>query len=328
MRGIRSIFRDQKKVLRFLTSRTTLLFFLFLLISLAFWFVQILQDTYVTTLRVPVVLNEVPSDIAISEEVPEYIEVEVRDNGFALLNYNISQVITPIYLNFTPDQSREGYMEWGSAEIENELFKRFGANGRRTRIVTFFPSRIAFSYSPKAKREVPIDFKAQIVPAPGVVIKDFVITPENVIVYGQKSDIDTLTVIRTDTTTFLDLRESISLKIPLVAPEGMTLTPSVVTASVTIEPLLQRTFSIPVTVNYTSSRYTLRVFPTTVKVTCVVQASKAHELLPMDIEVTLEEGDIQNDHKGKLRLKISKYPDFVQMIQCDPDEVEYILEEK
>lgn len=329
MKGIRRLFKDYKKVLLFFRNQQTLLFFLFFMISLLLWFLQTLQDTYEDTIEIPIVVNEIPSDIAVSEDLPEYISVKVRDNGFELFNYSISNAIAPIELSFTPDESREGYHEWTTDVLENELISRLSINGKRSTIITFSPQYIGFSYSPKAKREVPIDFKGQILPSAGAIITDFTLEPDKVIVYGNKNDIDTLEIIRTDTLTFGDLDKSTVFKMPLIAPHGLSLTPSEVAVSVKVERLVQRRFSIPVSYEYANAQFVLRLFPATVDVVCVVPESKADELQAADIKVILEDGDaLRETAKGKLKLRIAKYPDYVQVIQAEPDQVEYILEEK
>ncbi|MDO4770848.1 CdaR family protein [Porphyromonas sp.] len=293
------------------------------------WFLQVLQDTYNATIKIPIVVREIPSDIAISEEIPEYISVEVRDNGFELLNYSLSGAIEPIELSFTPDESREGYYEWSTGELDNELYKRFGVGGKRTVIISFSPQYISFTYSPKAKREVPIDFKGQVISSLGTIITDLTLDPDKVIVYGNKNDIDTLKVIRTDTLTFSGFDATTSFKMPLIAPEGVSLTPSHVSINVTVEQLVQRRFLVPISHNYSGQQYVLRLFPAFVDVVCVVPESKVGEISASDIMVELEESDIHNSNsKGKLKLQITKYPDYVQVIQAELDQVEYIFEEK
>lgn len=329
MKGIRRLFKDYKKVLLFFRNQQTLLFLLFFMISLLLWFLQTLQNTYEDTLEIPIVVDKIPADIALSEDLPEHISVRVRDNGFELFNYSITNAITPIVLPFTPDKSREGYFEWTTDELENELISRLSINGNRSRIISFSPQYISFSYAPKAKREVPIDFKGQILPSVGFIITDFTLEPDKVIVYGNKSDIDTLEIIRTDTLTFGDLDRSTVFKIPLIAPERISLIPSEVAVSVKVEKLVQRRFSVPVSSSHSDHQYVLRLFPAVVDVVCVVPESKADELSASDIKVELEDGDVfKANSKGKLKLQIVKYPDYVQVIQAEPDQVEYILEER
>lgn len=329
MKGVRRLIKDYRKVLLFLRNRQTFLFALFFIISLVFWFLQTLQETYEDTIEIPVVIDKIPSDIAVSETLPEFISVKVRDNGFGLLNYAISNAIDPIVLPFVPDESRSGQFEWTTAQLENELISRLSINGKRSTVITFSPQFVRFSYSPKAKREVPIDFKGQIIPAVGSIITDVTLEPDKVIVYGNKTEIDTLEIVRTDTLTYDNISKSTVLKVPLVASKGVTLTPADVSLVIKVERLVQRTISVPVTSSYSSHVYTLRLFPSVVDVLCILPESRLKELLPSDISVQIEANEVSNiGAKGKLRLEISKYPDYVQVIQTELDQVEYILEER
>lgn len=330
MKGLRSLVKQQRsRVKGTLTRRQTMLFVLFLILSLVLWFLVVLQDTYVAKVRVPIVVHEISSDLALSTPLPSHIEVEIRDNGFALFNYMLPGSIKPIELSFTPSEEREGYQEWSMPIIENELFKRFIVNGRRTKVISFSPLEIAFSYSPKAKREVPIDFKAQVVPSPGVLLSDIRLNPDNVIVYGSRQELDQLEVLPTDTITYTDIAQNDTLRIPLVVPKGMTVTPPYIMATVEVEKLVQRVYQVPISHNYSNGEYVLRLFPMKVEVTCVAPANRIPELTAVDLKVVLEdEEQLHKRGRGKIRVRLEEYPHFVQMIQCDPQEVEYLIEER
>lgn len=328
MRGIRRLAHRFKEWAYSLRDRGVLLFGVFFLVSLLMWFFQTFQYTYFAVVSIPVEYDEIPTDIAVSEELPKSLEVEISDNGFSLLRYRLSKTLSPIVLPVQIGRQRQGTLDWSSEQIEGELVKKFSSASRSFKIRSVSPSHIHAEYSPKAKKEVLIHLTAQIIPSPGVILTGVSMEPDQTIVYGSKSELDSLTVIPTEAISLDSVTGSKSVRIALVPPPHTTLTPTYTTLHITTERLVQVSFTMPIDIPSVSPRYVLRSFPSSVQVTCVVPESKVPMISDQDLHVTLKAEAIEKTPRGSLKVIIDQYPDFVQIIQSDPSEVEYLLDPK
>lgn len=328
MKGIRRLVSIGRKQFRRWIDRGALLFVLFFFLSLILWLIQTFQYSYSVILKIPVEYDDIPSDIAITPPLPNHLEVEVRDNGFSLMNYRIGGSFSPIVLSPKIEASRQGQLYWNPDIIQNEVEKKIGSASRTTKILAISPSKIYADYAPKAKREVPIHLMTQIITDPGYILKRISMNPEQTIVYGNKLEIDTLKVVSTDTITIRGIKESQKIKVKLNTLKNVVLLPEYTTLNIETEKLVQVSFSIPIDVPKLKGRYQLRTFPSYIQVVCVIPVSQKELLKSSDIHVTVQTKDIEHSAQGSLNVLIDEYPEYVQVIQPDPSQVEYLLEEK
>ena len=312
--------------MRSVMNRGALLFLAFFVIALLLWFFQAFRYNYSTVVNIPVEYDHIPRDIAVSDDLPTSLRVEIRDNGFALLNYRLKGVFTPIVLPVEINEDRVGHFGWNSRQIENEVVKKLNSSSRSFKIMSIYPSMISTDYSPKAKKEIPIEMAVHVIPVPGTIITDLKIDPETAIVYGSKAELDTLEIIPTDSITIDSILGDTNVKVRLRVPERTTLTPDFTVLHISTEQLSQVSFTLPLSIPEVKGKYLLRTFPTSVQVTCVIPNSRREDIKDSDIIVSVMADNIQSNPRGSLKVIVQKYPSYVQMIQTDPSEVEYLLE--
>ena len=63
-----------------------LYFLFFFFVSAAFWLLQSLNETFDVELKVPLKLENVPSDVVITSDLPSDLNVMVRDKGTVLVS--------------------------------------------------------------------------------------------------------------------------------------------------------------------------------------------------------------------------------------------------
>lgn len=92
-------------------------FSVFVFVSLCFWFLQTMNDTYQTEFKIPVRLKNVPKEVVMTSELPDEIRVKVEDRGTVLLNYMLGRTFFPLTFNFEDYQDKGSYVRIPQTEI-------------------------------------------------------------------------------------------------------------------------------------------------------------------------------------------------------------------
>ncbi len=99
------------------------------------------------------------------------------------------------------------------------------------------------------------------------------------------------------------------------------------TITIPIEEYTEKTLEIPVTCPNLPRRYTLRTFPSVVKVSCNVPLSRFKDVSADDFEIRVSFTDLEQSTSGTLPLLLNKKPSWVDAATISPDRIEFILEQ-
>ena len=81
-------------------NKEFLIFLLFFFISAAFWLLQSLNETFDVEIQVPLKLENVPSDVVVTSELPSLLAVKVRDKGTVLVRYIYGAEQLPVDVDY------------------------------------------------------------------------------------------------------------------------------------------------------------------------------------------------------------------------------------
>lgn len=305
--------------------REALIFLFFILLSLGFWLLQSLQQEYEITLTIPVKYRNIPPDISFTQAKPQDITVQVKDKGSVLLNYTFGRRFIPIEVNMKNHSDQNGQLLIKKKEIESDIQKQLIAT---TSLISFEPQQIDIAYSKRIKKDIPVVFNGNIQTEPGFKVSgDIRITPQNISVYASDMVLDTLITIKTVYTEIKKGNKTITRNIQLQSVLGATLEPSNVSVTVPIEEFTEKTLEIPVVCTNLPPYYTLRTFPSVIKVTSSIPLSRFKDLSEDQFEIKISFADLEQNVSGTLPIHLSKKPDWVDNTLLAPDKIEFILEQ-
>jgi hypothetical protein len=197
-----------------------------------------------------------------------------------------------------------------------------------TSLLSFEPQQIQEPYSKLIKKSLPVIFNGSIQTEPGFVISDdIVITPSAVDVYASDVTLNTLQSVRTAYLEIKKAKRPVSRTIQLEEIAGVTIDPAKVTVAVTIEEFTEKTLEILLKSVNIPSDYTIRMFPSAVKVTCTAPLSRYMNLTEDDFAVEVSAADIDRNVSGMLPVFLTKKPNWVDKVTVMPDSIEFILEQ-
>jgi YbbR domain-containing protein len=196
-------------------------------LAVLLWLTVSGEETVERGLRVPLELQQFPSDLEILGEAPSTVDVRVRGTSGALSRVASGDVVAVLDLH--------------AARAGNRLFPLtpdlvhapIGVD-----VVQVAPSTVALAFEPSVTREVPVVASTEGMPSPGFVLGKVSVAPDRVEIVGPETAVKRAREAMTETISVADLRESAiaEVTIGLIDPALRLKTPRTVTVTLPILP--------------------------------------------------------------------------------------------
>ncbi len=304
-----------------------LTFLFFLLIASGFWLLQYLQQRFEVNLSIPLKYSNVPSQVALSDDLPQEVRLRVEDKGTILLNYLFSSnKLGSIDVNLKNLRSGQDSFLISSALLENEISRKLLSS---TSLISYRPDRIVVSFSPKKEKEVPVVIAGNISIKSGYILEDSIHrNPDKVTLFGSREMLDSIQTIRTELLDLSGLQGDFQKNVSLVFPPGVASTVKSITISGQIEEYTEKNFTIPVTCVNIPEGYVLRFFPSTVELSCPVALSRYVSLTTDSFEVDIDYHDLPGNPGAFVPVRLSKKPSWIGNCRISPESLEFLIEKK
>ena len=318
--------KETKTFFRSKRWKNLLVFFTFVLLASAFWLLRYYQQKFEVDFSIPIHYDKVPSEVVLSNSLPQKIEIKIQDNGTALLNYFFRKNWEAIQIDLENISPEKNSYSVSRSTLNDSIQKLLLTTSKLT---SFYPESILIEYSPLEKKELPIILNEDIVVASGYVLVDSIqINPSTVLVYGDKQTLDALQAIKTKPLGKTNLDKRLSLSLGMQIPEGTRLSINTVNLTANIEACTEKTFELPVICyNLPKNRY-VRFFPSSVEVICQVALSKYPQFSEMDLGIGIEYDELIQNKRETISLTLNKKPQWLINYRIVPERVEYLIEQK
>ena len=295
-----------------------------MLISTTFWFVHALDRPRETKLNIPVVVDGVPADVQVLNKLPETIEVKVRDKGKNLFRYGKNK-LSPIHLDFEGQfKQEEGTVRLSKQVLQQKVLSELNATSE---LLKFSPDTLLLLYTHQHQKEVPVSMNALLQPMRQYQLRHVQIEPQRVIVYGTKARLQTLDTVYTERSVIHNLKDSMTLSVPLQQIQDVTFSNKEVMVRVVAERFTEKKMMVPVEPINFPENYSVKVFPAEVEVSFNVPLSEFAFVSPQDVRVFLDYQDIQQDVAHQ-QVRFNHNLDYISKLKVNPMEVEFLLENK
>lgn len=117
--------------------------FCFVTISAIFWSVLTLGNSMQTHYKVKLTIDGIPEGTTLITDAPEYIDVSVRNNGYAFVRYMVG-AIPEVSVNFGRFADGKGRVVLAKQNIEDLLREAFGKDAS---IDAFSPEQLELRYT-------------------------------------------------------------------------------------------------------------------------------------------------------------------------------------
>lgn len=298
-----------------------MVFMVFVAISAMFWFILALNDSVQDNFNVKLHISNVPDSVTFISDIPEKVHVSVRDKGTNLWRNGMMRQPT-IHINFR-EYAEGGVLRFSKNDITSSLKSIFGANAQ---IASVSLDSLHLDYTDNKGRRVPVEVVSKVLPALGSTMEgDIKVSPSFVLVYGDKSQIDTIHRVVTNLVNLKDVSESTTVDVSLKRIKGVRIIPDEVKVTFPVEPLVKKTALISLTPVNVPSGESLLLFPSKVPVEYYVAMSRLDDDDDPDIQLEVDFKEIGRSHNGKLHVELKRYPDRLLNLSLKTDSVEYTI---
>lgn len=307
-------------------NREFLIFLFFFALSAVFWLLQTLNETFETEVVVPLKLNNVPSNLIITSDLPDELHVTVQDKGSILMKYLYGQPLTPVTVDYKNYDfgGMAGRVQVQEAEVRRAIAAQLFSS---TRIQSIKPDTLEFFYNRGLKKKVPVLISGVIEPAQQYYLRHVVAKPDSVVVFAPSSILDTLQAAYTQNFYQAGLVESKNLQIPVRPIRGAKFIPDLLDVQIDVDIYTEKTVEVPIVgVNFPADK-DLRTFPSKVKVTFKVGSKSYKSITADDFVLVISYEELINNESSKIPLHLKSIPEGVSSVRIHPSEVDYLLEQ-
>lgn len=307
------------------TSRKALVFLFFVLISAGFWLLQTLNETYDTVLHLPLRLTDVPADVVVTTDLPEELQVTVRDKGTSLLRYSfgMDEVVSVNFRDYDEGQA-SGHAVIMHADVQKQLTSMLEPSSR---ILQLRPDTLEFFYTRGKQKRVPVAFRGNITTNPLYYLAEVSCSPDSVTVWAEERILDSLQVVYTATTVINDLKVTTTREVPLATQRGMKFEPAEVSMTALVDVYTEKQVEVPIIGTNFPGGHTLRTFPATAIVSFRVGARNFKNINAENFVLTATYEELLALPDSILQLHLRSVPEGVSQVRIQPESVQFLIEQ-
>lgn len=302
-----------------------------LLVSFIFWLLIILSKNYTMVVKFKVKYLNLPTEKVLVNKLPNDFLVELNATGFYLLSLKWNQKQDTIFLhteNLKPIIATEYDKDFyilPNSQLK-ELSTKLSANAKILRI---YPDTLFFYFDKKKTKILPVKLNASFSFEKQYEMSGpIVLTPSQIVVKGPESILNKIDFLYTETLHFSNLNKtqrvfaSLALNSEL---DNLEFSVKKIIVNIPVEKYTESTVEVPIEVVTTDNSIGVKTFPERVSITYLVALSQFNKIKPNQFKV---EAIYEDNSSSKLKIKITKIPDYVKNPKLEFQKVEYILIKK
>ena len=309
-----------------------LTYLVFILIAVAIWYLNALNKDFTADLKFAVKYTDLPEDKVLANTPPEYLTLTINAQGYTLLKYRLGLIFSPISLetNYQTLRKKSNSLQGEYYLFPQAVFDRITAQlGSEIQLRYITPDTLFFLFSETVRKEIPVKSALQL-----RFEKDFLprgemqIEPSKVTVTGPKTLIDTMQYVYTRTKVFKKLKETLLTSISLQTVNQLRYSIDEVNIVQIIERNTEATIVAPIEPINVPERLTLKIFPGTITINCMVPVADYEKLQPYMFRAVVDYTSIMDatDSQTKAKVTILRTPDYVTDVKFHPKNVDFIIE--
>jgi len=297
------------------------------LIATALWFLNALSKDYSTTISYPVKYVNPPSNEFLANQPPSKLDLKVDAHGFTLLRYKLSLSYSPIVLNLGTITKNE-VAQNGIYQIQTSgLMRRIKSQvSSEISIVEIQPEIISIVLDSLKTKSVPIksNFNLEFRPQYNLQ-KPIQLSPRQIKITGPSAIIDTIKSLQLERLTLKELDQNMATNVKVLHPDKTEVNPEKVLVTIEIEKYTEKDIKVPILVKNKPIGVNVKLFPSEIKVTCLVGLSEFENVNSSDFSAVVDYNEVTSESRS-LNVRIEQKSSFIQLVRYSPESVEYLTE--
>ncbi|MDP5060814.1 MAG: YbbR-like domain-containing protein, partial [Maribacter sp.] len=250
-----------------LKKRKVKVFLMFLLCASFAWLINKLSLTYTNNTTFKVEYINIPKEFLLANTPKDEIQVRLQAAGFQFLGYEFKTKHIQLDVSKVMHKDDSYYLTADQIRIQLEA----QLNNYST-LTDFESDAIYFDFTSLDTKKVPVRAVLDITFAANHILEgDIKISPDSIQISGPKSQIDSISVVKTAVINKSELSNSFTDEIALQLPKhlnGTTFSNEMVTISGEVVKFSEKVIEVPITVINLPANVKVRTFPEIVEVRC------------------------------------------------------------
>lgn len=294
-----------------------------LLLAIGAWLYMELNKKYFYTSKTVLYYKNFPQKKAFHPLQSDTVDLQVEGTGWQLLFARLRVKPQSIAINLEKLNTRN-YI----------LFAEQLANVNRQletsqKIISVNPDTLYFDFTLRTVKRVPVKLVSNI-----SFIKQYGISgevdviPQFVTISGPRDKLEEIAEWPTDTLSLQNVRSTSVTRVPLAGNKmkNVSIFPSSAEITVPVDEFTEKTMEIPVKVINNREYYDVKIYPKKVKVTFMVALSKYQQIDETYVNAVVDLNEWKMLKHNKLRVTLSRFPDFCRLVNVLPAKVDFIIE--
>ena len=326
---IPDVFKRLGRKIKSKANKEILTYLVFLLIAITIWYLNALSEEYTAEIRMAVKYTDYPDDKVLANIPPDRLLLTVSGQGFSLLRYRFGLSLSPLTIeagyNTLHRKTHDEYYIATQA-IFNRISGQLSSDMNLKHIA---PDTLNFVFTETISREIPVKTAIQLQFEKGFLPSgNMVINPEKITVTGPRTIVDTLQYVYTRAKVFRKLKDTLQTSMELAPVRQLRFSEDQVTIIQAIDRHTEATIAVDIEPVNVPEGITMRVFPGTITVNCMVAIVNYEKLRPHLFRAIVDYNSIKDatDNQTRARVLMMRMPDFVSDLSFHPLNVDFILE--
>jgi len=311
-------------------NKRLLIFSFFLLLSILFWFLTVMNKDYETVISYPVKYIRFPKGKVLVNEVPERLDLSVESRGFTLLRFKLKSRLVPIIFDvnsfslstMTGREPLTVYIltDYAIEKIQQQLSSEI-------RVVTISPDSLYFQFADMHSKTVKVEINLEMeFEKQFMQVADMIIKPDSVIISGPGNVVDRIEKVGTIPRKLTGIKRNIVLDLKLAPIQKVEYSVDKVNLIVPVEKFTEAAIEIPIEVLNFPDSLSLRMFPNNVEIVYRVGLSDYGKVNVHMFQAVVDYADKDSNIGNKLQVDLAKAPEYVMITDYHPKNIEYIIE--
>jgi hypothetical protein len=307
--------------LRFPGKKRLRFFSFFFALSLLFWIITKLSNTYSSSVEFKINFVDIPPLVVLEQDVVSKMKVDITASGFQLLVYHFFK--DDINVSIENADYGGNLAEIDLMDQKFSLQKQLYQNAILNRVS---PPQLNFSFGKLKRLKIPVIPPDEINFKPGYdQAGEWVIEPDSVWVYGTSKKVNALNGLSIQPLSQETVDNNIEEKVKLLPIDQIRFETESVLIKTSVKRFTEKSIDAFINIKNLPDSLSIKLFPQSLKVTFLVLVDKAESISAADFKFSCDYGQAQSKDENSLEVFMEMKPEGVSKVRWKPKKVDYLI---
>ena len=319
---VRSLWTRMKA---FLFSRNVLVFLLSVLLASCLWLLVSLNKNYEASLAFPVRYDNLAADLECTMDLPETIEVKIKDKGLSLARELGRQQDTLVLDLSEYNLQADRKVTLNTARVfEKRIHDLLPPT---TVVLDYYPTTITLEQVQLESKRVPVRARTHLEYAKQYYASDsLTITPDSVSLFGHRKALDTVRCVYTSLIEEKNIKDTLQWRAALQTPKHTKARPGYVLVTAPVEFFTEDSRNVPIHVSNVPKSVEVKLLPAEVNVTYLVGISRFKEVNANEFSIQIEYEELLRSNTNRHTVQLKEAPDYVRNPKIAQNEIQWVIQ--